>query len=189
MSLDAYFEAAKQLGPNPFYERVRPFLPVVPGRVLEIGFGVGAGVRWWADQGWQVTGIDPDPRMCDEAARRCEEYSDVKICCADGLTAAWPKVDVIAAVFATFFLGDREGELLARIQGHLEPGGLFVGQLLGPNDNWAATMPSHTTAQLRDWLEPFDVLFWDEVEADGKTVYGEPKHWHVHHLILRLKTP
>ena len=189
MSLEAYFESARKLGPNPFYAVLEPFLPATAGRALEIGFGVGTGLVWWAERGWQVTGLDPDPGMCEEANRICAGNPLVTVRCEGALEAAWPEVDVVAAVFSTFFLGRAdESALLARVRAHLQAGGIFACQLLGPHDDWAKSgMPSHTRTGVDRIVEGYSVLHRQEVDQAGKTVYGEPKHWHVHHLILQKK--
>jgi tellurite methyltransferase len=36
-------------------------------------------------------------------------------------------------------------------------------------------------------LEPFEAEFFDEVERQGKTALGEPKYWHVFHIVARKK--
>ncbi len=187
MAWEKYAEAARSLGPNPFYAVAAPYLPE-PGHVLELGFGVGTGVKWWLDRGWQVTGIDEDPDMVRETLAFVNHNPSCEIIQSPYLAVPWPEgCDVIAAVFSLFFASPKDfPELWNRIHHHVRPNGLFIGQLLGPEDDWAAPhITTHTTGEVDALLKGWEVLHRQEVNRDGKTVFGEPKHWHVHHLILR----
>jgi hypothetical protein len=95
---------------------------------------------------------------------------------------------------------DRFGEVWARIVTSLAPRGRFCGQLFGDHDEWA----SPSRASTRDWESPpaisfhareevlallagFDIEHLDEIEEDGTTVVGDPKHWHLFHVVARRR--
>ena len=77
----------------------------------------------------------------------------------------------------------------------IRPGGLFAGQLFGPNDGFlrespAGSMNAHSRDAVDRLLAPFDVLSIAEEERDG--VIGAPpneraKHWHVFHVVARRR--
>jgi len=46
----------------------RGVLPLAPADALDLGTGTGTLARWWARQGFRVTGLDPDARMLEAAA-------------------------------------------------------------------------------------------------------------------------
>lgn len=52
-------------------------LPTSPADALDLGTGTGTLARWWARQGYRVTGLDPDARMLEAAKRlgQAEELS------------------------------------------------------------------------------------------------------------------
>lgn len=52
------------------WELVQPLLPPAPGRVVDIGCGIGRWARRLLDLGHHVVGIEPAPRMAAEAKRR-----------------------------------------------------------------------------------------------------------------------
>jgi len=46
-------------------------------------------------------------------------------------------------------------------------------------------MSFQTRREPEDLLRPFDVGLFNEIEEDGTTVVGDPKHWHVFHIVAR----
>ncbi|WP_454252877.1 hypothetical protein [Pseudomonas sp. Marseille-Q7302] len=42
-------------------------------------------------------------------------------------------------------------------------------------------------AELQQLLHGWEVLLQLEEEEDGHTPIGRPKHWHIHHLVLRRR--
>lgn len=54
----------------PVPELVRAVAGCLPGRALDLGCGTGTNVRYLAEHGWQVTGIDYVPRAIARARRR-----------------------------------------------------------------------------------------------------------------------
>lgn len=183
---DDYFEAARRLGPNPFYDRVGQVLgEEFSGlRVLELGFGAGAGVRWWTERGATVLAVDEDPRMVEALG----EVAGIEVLRGDfreGLVRG--PFDVVSAVFSLFFVSPQElAGLWEGVRGALVPGGVFVGQLIGPEDDWAREGFAPVSAlDLEGMLAGWEVLWREDVRRRGKTVFGAEKEWDVFHLILR----
>lgn len=61
--------------------------------------------------------------------------------------------------------------------------------MFGKHDEWSTDkgMNFHAKQEVLSLLEPFDVEFFKEVDDDGKTAYGTPKHWHVFHVVARAQ--
>ncbi|MCB0825204.1 MAG: class I SAM-dependent methyltransferase [Armatimonadetes bacterium] len=185
MDFKQYFESAKKLGPNPFYKELDPHLGD-PGKVLELGFGVGTGVLWWLDKGWEVTAVDQGSEFCEHL--RCEigENAKCEIMEGDYCMGFNDQYDVVSAVFSIFFVtGDRFYEVFNQSLECVKPGGLWAGQLLGPDDDWRDDVTTLTYPEIKELVPDWKILQWNEVNRAGKTVFNEPKHWHVHHLILQ----
>ncbi|ARU39869.1 hypothetical protein CCB80_01450 [Armatimonadetes bacterium Uphvl-Ar1] len=183
MDWSDYFNAAKELGPNPFYSILERYVGDEPGRVVELGFGAGAGIGWWLDRGWEVLGVDADQGMCDHAR---SIYGDrVEVIQAGYSDVDWGEVDVVAAVFALFFAGETEfWATWSKIREHVLSGALFGGQLIGPGDDWAVDHISVTREQVEEMCLGLNVLYFEDVRRRGKTVFGAEKEWHVFHLVL-----
>jgi hypothetical protein len=72
--------------------------------------------------------------------------------------------------------------------GHGGAGGLLTCQFLGVNDEWRDRgYTAHSKSEVEALLQPFEVLFLDEVERDGETAVGTPKHLHVFHIVARKR--
>jgi hypothetical protein len=70
----------------------------------------------------------------------------------------------------------------SRVVEGIRPGGRFSGQLLGDCDKWAGSgITVQTRAELEELLHPF------EVDEDGSTLTGTPKHWHRYHVVARMR--
>jgi len=159
------------------------------GFAVDLGCGTGPDTLELLRRGWDVLAIDAqrealarlpdDPRLATQLAR----FED----------ADWPDADLINASFSLPFCPPREfPELWRKIRDTLRSGGRFCGQLFGDRDGWTTGgSPSkgeitfHSRVELDELVRPFVVERLDEVEEDGETAVGAPKHWHVYHLVVR----
>jgi tellurite methyltransferase len=46
-------------------------------------------------------------------------------------------------------------------------------------------MTFHTREQVQALLEPLEAERFEDIEEDGETATGKPKHWHVYYLVAR----
>ncbi|HMS54543.1 MAG TPA: class I SAM-dependent methyltransferase [Fimbriimonadaceae bacterium] len=177
----AYYDATTDKPLHPLLISLEPYLPK-SGLAVDLGCGVGIGTKFLLEHGLQVIAVDAEAeafdRMGDLACTRvCSSFSDFK----------FPACDVVVAQFSLFFLSDGEfREFWPRLTQALKPGGLFCGQLLGRNDDWVSRgYSAYTDSEVRQFLEAFDILSYEEADRDGQTSLGESKHWHVFHIIAR----
>ncbi len=183
MILQRFKEESRSLPANPFFAKLEPHLPVA-GRALDLGAGWGQGSAWLAERGWAVDAVEIDPEMVD-ALRLIPGVS-----VHEGDMADFPEGEyqLVVGVFSLFFLPpDSLRTAWSRIEKCLQPGGIFGGQLLGPHDDWVKQEIAYglQRAEIEELLQRFKVLEWQEVDREGKTVWGEAKHWHIHHLIAQ----
>jgi tellurite methyltransferase len=102
--------------------------------------------------------------------------------------AEWAEPDLVNSSFALPFCPPEAFPALwQRIKSSLHPGGRFSGQLFGDRDGWSdeTDMTFQTRAQLEALLESLEIERLDEVEEDGSTAVGKPKHWHLFHVVAR----
>ena len=77
--------------------------------------------------------------------------------------------------------------IVSDIGRRLAPGGRFAAQFYGPRDSWIGR-PGITfvdRAEAERLLEGLDVELFEEEESDGVTPRGNPKHWHIFHIVAR----
>ena len=75
----------------------------------------------------------------------------------------------------------------AAIRGALGEGGVFAGQFFGPEDSWA-TIPGrshHTRERVEELLAGLRVHQFVESKKPGVDAEGNPKHWHVFHVVAQ----
>lgn len=132
--------------------------------------------------------IDGQAQAIDRLRERVRDAPGLETQVAEFHEATWPDTDLVNAGFslpfcpAAHFPGVWE-----RIVASLRLGGRFSGQLFGPNDEWAGGRIEtfHSREQTLELLSGFALERFDEVEADGHTATGTPKHWHVFHVVAR----
>ena len=159
-----------------------------------IDLGCGSGIDTFAllQHGWHVLAIDRQPEAIDQvqAATPPEYRARLETRLAAFGDLALPPADLINASFSLPFCHPQHfGALWATITSALNPGGYFAGHFFGNRDGWAhiATMTFHTAGQVQALLQGFDRENVQELEEDGTTALGEPKHWHVFSVVARKR--
>lgn len=156
-----------------------------PGRAVDLGAGTGRDTAELLRRGWSVTAVDAHP----EAAERLRALgAGVRVIQARFEEADWGETDLVNASFALPFAEPAAlAQTWARIRETVVPGGRFCGQLFGPRDQWAPSqdMSFHSRAEIERLLDGWRLERLDELEEDGSTAVGEPKHWHLFHVVAR----
>ena len=93
------------------------FAPQPPATALDVACGSGRNLRWLADAGWQVTGIDRD------TAATASLQSLAKIVDADLENAPWPLQQQFDLVVVCNYLWR---PLFGAIQSAVKPGGWLI---------------------------------------------------------------
>ncbi len=103
-------------------------------------------------------------------------------------SAVLPAADLVLAQFSLPFSGDNFDAVVQNVLASVKPGGAFVGQFFGADDDWASD--PHVASVDRNWIErtfiDFDDLEIDERDLDGP--YGTEsmtKRWHFFHIRAR----
>ena len=183
---EAYFNASEQVPPHAVLYELEPYLNP-SGKALELGAGAGTAAQWLSDKGYEVVAIDNSPTAIERLRSRFFENTLVKVIEGDFSRMELPAVDVIIAGFSLFFVPKwRFKRAWNTISNSIKPGGLFAGQFLGKNDEWNdGKMTIHSARSLKNLLQDFEILYWEEVDREGKTVVNKAKHWHIFHVVAR----
>jgi SAM-dependent methyltransferase len=193
-----YFDAVAGLPPRETLMRALDLFDSVPrsdGLAVDLGCGEGRDTAELLRGGWRVLAIDDDPGAI-ERLRACvpaEDSTRLQTRLARFQETPIPPCDLVNASFSIPHCSrDEFGPMWARIVAAIRRGGRFAGQLFGIRDEWATgpdgiTRTYHSREQVAAMLEPFETEFLDEVERPGKTALGEPKYWHVFHIVARKR--
>jgi tellurite methyltransferase len=180
---------------HPHYDNLDPHMPA-GGDALDLGCGVGQGVVYLVEKGFRVTAVDAEQEALDILKSRLPEGAPVKLTCSPFQDLKWSgpdglsTYDLVVAHFSLWFVPSVED--YKRVWNHVvdavRPAGILSVQLLGVNDSWVERgYHLHDRAAVERMLQPFDVLYFEEVDRDGETAQKVPKHWHVFHIVARKK--
>ncbi len=98
--------------------------------------------------------------------------------------------DLVNAEFTLPFINrEHFTSVFAKLLHSVRDGGIFTGQLFGVNDSWNVEnrgMSFHTRAEVEELFRDFELLQLEEEDHPGTTKLGEPKHWHIFHIVASL---
>jgi len=161
-----------------------------PGLAVDLGAGAGRDSAELLRRGWSVIAIDGEQDAVDRLhALAGADSPRLETRLARFEESSWPTCDLLNASFSLPFCPPASFPgLWGRIVESIRPGGRFAGQFFGEHDQWAG---SGIVVQSRETLErllaPFELERFEELENDGSTVSGRPKHWHVFHVVARKR--
>jgi tellurite methyltransferase len=172
-------------------------MELVPtGHALELGCGAGDDAMTLLQRGYRVTVVDEKQSAIDAVNERVTakelrtrlavhhlpfERFEFEVRSYDLIQARFSIPFVAPAAFPTVWTGVLRG---------LRAGGVFTGQLFGPRDSFATDpdrdrIIAFSRSEVDVLLRELTVHHLEEVEKDGHTAIGTPKHWHVFHILAQ----
>ncbi|MBP9719176.1 MAG: class I SAM-dependent methyltransferase [Candidatus Levybacteria bacterium] len=186
---DTYYKAHKSRGPR---EQVVRALGACKEResALDLGAGTLVESAFLLENDFKnVTAVDSSPQTKSFAESFDQQRFTLKICSYQEFNFPKNYYDLINAQYALPFYGkDGFEKFIEKIKLSLKPGGIFVGQFFGVNDEWNAAdskLAFQTKDEVLNMLSELEMIEFNEEEKDGKTASGETKHWHVFHFITK----
>jgi len=156
---------------------------------IDLGCGAGRDIVEILRRGWRVVAVDSEP----EALRQLEARN------LPGITPVLARFEEVPLPLGLHLVNSsfalplcepaRFHELWPRIVEALPAGGRFSGQWYGPHDSWVGR-PGMTFLGRDEavaLLDGFDLEMFEEEETDGTTPRGNPKHWHIFHIVARKR--
>lgn len=179
-----YYEDTKSKPPSKLVVEALSFVNN-KSKALDLGAGALVESKYLLSQGFEVVAVDqekfPENIPNDKFKFIQSAFKDYE----------FPRdnFDLITAQFSLPFNGkDGFDSLWNKIMASLNPEGIFTGQLFGLNDEWnvpESELIFHSKEQVEHLLLGMEVLKLEEIDKDGKLSNGNPKHWHVFHIIAR----
>ncbi len=194
----AYFRAVGDKPARDTTRRALDALGPAEGRTaIDIACGEGRDTREMLRRGWRVVAIDSHPNGLEILAASVPPHLRALLTLSAATMetlpldpALPPHAALCNASFALPFCNpDAFPSLWAWIGRVLTPGGIFSGQFFGNRDGWASVRPRshHSAEDVQKLLEPFDVLWCEEIEKDGDDAMGGTKRHHVFHVVARRR--
>ncbi|MCB0336422.1 MAG: methyltransferase domain-containing protein [Bdellovibrionales bacterium] len=158
---------------------------------LDLGSGTGRDSFELLGRGWLVLAIDSQELAIKIIKQDVPEDVRGRLSAIAGsfVEVPFPQCLLVNASMSLFFCDRTDFSIVwGKILAALLPGGIFVGNFLGINDDWSGEegFSSHTQDELRELLAPMEILDFEENEFDGHRANGEPKHWHLFSVIARI---
>lgn len=187
-SWSKYYEQTKSLQPSNLLIEAFESFNLKPGIAIDLGCGAGRDARYLLEKGFTVKAVDKDP-IAKKYLDLLPHQERVGFTCADFGDFTYSHYDLINAHYALPFIEKASFDsVMKKIVGSINVGGMFVGQLFGPNDEWntpESTMYFCKRADVNKLFKNFKVLEIKEVDEEGTTANGSSKHWHVFNIIAQ----
>ncbi len=157
---------------------------------VDLGCGDGRDIVELLRRGWRVVAVDSESEALRQLAARNLPGADR----ITPITARFEEVPLplgVQLVNSSFAMPLCEPEAFhtqwARIREALPAGGQFSGQWYGVRDSWNGRpgMTFLERDQALALLAGLEIEMFEEEEADGVTPRGNPKHWHIFHIVAR----
>jgi trans-aconitate methyltransferase len=189
-----YYEAAGHEPRSTLVDAIERFDEEEPRERFAVDLGCGAGpdTAELLRRGWRVLAIDGQAEAIgrllgrEDLSRR--DFLRLETRVSPFQDAEWPEADLVNSSFALPFCPPGAFPALwQRLIVSLPPGARFSGHLFGDRDGWSdeVDMTFQTRQEAEALLAPLEVERFDELEEDGKTATGKPKHWHVFYVVAR----
>lgn len=159
------------------------------GKALDLGAGALVDSKFLLSEGYEVTAVDSSPTFIELT----QEIKDSKFSFVqstyDAFSYSLNSYDLITAQWALPFNSPGTFDMMFKnLKSSLKPEGIFTGQFFGIRDEWnveGKDMTFHTQEEVHELLSDMHVIYIKEEEKDGTTARGNPKHWHVFHVIAK----
>jgi SAM-dependent methyltransferase len=129
-ALDRFIEATLALSFEELHHDFLPFIPLAPGRVLDVGAGIGRDVSVFAERGHEVVAAEPCEELRLAGMRRYQSprirWLDDSLPCLETLDEAACFDFVLASGVWHHLDADEQTIAHRRIVHPLNPGGVFA---------------------------------------------------------------
>jgi tellurite methyltransferase len=161
-----------------------------PGDALDVGAGAGRDTAYLLRRGWRVTAVDASPAAA-AALRLLPLRRNLRVVVSTIEDFEPADYDLVNAQFSLpFIVRSRFDATVRRLRDSVRRSGVMAATFFGRNDEWNVAGAEQTFSSRAD-IEPvfseWTIIELTEVDEDGQTADGRPKHWHVFHLIAQRR--
>ncbi len=161
-------------------------------QALDLGAGPLLDAQFLLQAGFErVTAVDAEPtvRQLAEQQQMPTDKLMVVISPIEELVLPANTYDLVTTHLTLSFLSlSALTALIPNIHAGLTPGGIFCGDIWGPDDEWndgSTALTFLTEQQVRDLLSDFETVLFETTNSSVTLARGGSKQSHVHHFIVR----
>jgi trans-aconitate methyltransferase len=158
-----------------------------PGEALDVGAGAGRDTAYLLDRGWRVTALDSSPSAIEALQRLAHPNLHIVVSAAQDFAPS--DYSLVNAQFSLPFIPrEHFAGTVGRFRDSVRSVGVLAATFFGKHDEWNVpgnNLTFSTRAEIERTFGGWELIELNEVEEDGRTADGSPKHWHVFHLIAR----
>ncbi len=184
----AYYAATRSRPPRELMVEALDYLDRRE-QALDLGAGALNDTKFLLAQGFDVTAVDVDPGVTQEAQRIMSPAFHLVISAYDQYQFPSETFDLVSAQYALpFNAPDTFDQVIENIKKSLRVGGVFCGQFFGDRDEFKTLrhgMTFLTAVEAQAQLNGLTIMKFQEEEKDDRTATGGKKHWHVFHFIAK----
>lgn len=184
----SYFNLTRDMKPSPLVLRTLPYIRL-KGRALDLGGGALRNARKLAEEGFEVTVVDKEPMVKQEATRLNDSRIHVVTSAFDQYDFPHQQFAFVSAIMCLPFNPPQTfNAVFEGIKQSMLPGSVLCCHFYGEKDSWnvkGSGMTFHTGDQIVELSRGLKALEFVVQEFNSKTLRGTPKHLHVFALIAR----
>ena len=155
---------------------------------LDLGCGAGRDSDYLLRNGYRVTAVDSSPAAAGPLRRLPRQrWLRFVECPIESFTPE--TYDLVNAQYVLPFVERSQfAHVVGAMVNAVRMGGVLACNFFGTDDEWnrpgsALTFLSREEAEAS--IGALTLISMDEENVDGRTADGEPKHWHLFHVIAR----
>lgn len=154
---------------------------------IDIGCGAGNDTIHLLNNGFKVTAIDNEPQVKELLQNRITDDKNLEIIIDDFSKVQLHKADLIFANFSLFFVKKDFNLFLENVIKSINKKGFFVGNFLGPEDDWKKSKAIVEKEELLNYFSDFKIMYFSEEKYYQDTISKKNKFWHVYTIIAQRK--
>lgn len=181
-----YYDNTKSFPPSLLLTEALSLLRTDGRNALDLGCGAGRDTRLLLEKGFSVTAVDAEP-IVEGYINELSKLGELTFVCSTFEDFVFGQYDLINARYSLPFSSPVHFlNVVENIKRSLLPGGIFVGQLFGVNDEWNtpdSEMTFYSREQALSLFSPLELGKFEEKDESGLLADGSSKHWHVFDII------
>ena len=154
---------------------------------IDIGCGAGNDTIHLLNNGFKVTAIDNEPQVKELLQNRITDDKNLEIIIDDFSKVQLHKADLIFANFSLFFVKKDFNLFLENVIKSINKKGFFVGNFLGPEDDWKNSKAIVEKEELLNYFSDFKIMYFSEEKYYKDTITKKNKYWHVYTIMAQRK--